>query len=755
VWDVQPAKQLAVFRVPQQVRVQAVLSPDGKRLATWGLYAAVKPNDEEPGRSLQLWVVDGGKRLRRLVLDAAPRLVEVRSAVFSPDGKTLAVAGAKDSIHLFDVATGKAARRLEGPAGTGAALSYSADGKLLAAVTYAGDILRWETGTWRQLAAVKNAGVRPMGLGFAGRDKVLAFGMDGLAVGLWEAPTDKRPAALLGGHHDAVLATAFLPGGKALVSVSENGTVCQWDLATAKVSRHFILGAGSEQRPPYMIPFRGVERFEGDTEHLITPGIFGPQHPLGQTHVLAPRNRVEWKPAWARWSVALAPDGKRLAGQNLHGTGGIGIWDAPSGKALCVLQGSQWHLQWQVSFTADANKLAGIVPGHGIRVWDTTTGQQLKAISTPGAYQPPLNVVDVLALSGDGKLLASCMQGMNPASRQMITEAWLWDLAKGKVIGRFAQSSEMVQALALSRDARYLALSTHQQVSLWDTARGERLWQARPDRGGCVHLAFSGDGRTLAGSCFTAPLADSVTYLWESATGQVRAVLRGHAGTVTCLAFSPDGNALASGSVDTTLLPWDLGARRGADILRNPDAAWANLGSSNGHDSFQVVSALIADADRAIALLKERLRVVEVTDLATLPIRKVYPFLDDPKVAVREKATRELELRGKEWLPWLRVAALGADSVERRRRLERVVRRLEQEGPSVGELRALRAVEVLERIGRRDARELDGTGGRRSPCLFDGTGRAGAGTSGASPLTRWDARMMRVECTCTLVRGQQ
>jgi hypothetical protein len=79
--------------------------------------------------------------------------------------------------------------------------------------------------------------------------------------------------------------------------------------------------------------------------------------------------------------------------------------------------------------------------------------------------------------------------------------------------------------------------------------------------------------------------------------------------------------------------------------------------------------------------------------------------LESKRFAVRQKAARELEKLGAAAESALRQALAGNPSLETRRRLEKLVDQLDF-AKTPGQLRLLRAVEVLEDIGTVEARQM-------------------------------------------------
>jgi hypothetical protein len=78
--------------------------------------------------------------------------------------------------------------------------------------------------------------------------------------------------------------------------------------------------------------------------------------------------------------------------------------------------------------------------------------------------------------------------------------------------------------------------------------------------------------------------------------------------------------------------------------------------------------------------------------------------LDDDRFSVRDKASRELAELGHFAEPSLKKVLDRQPSLETRKRVEELLRKLEEAGPSPEELRVLRAVEVLEMIGTPEAK---------------------------------------------------
>ncbi|MGE3805520.1 MAG: WD40 repeat domain-containing protein [Gemmataceae bacterium] len=219
--------------------------------------------------------------------------------------------------------------------------------------------------------------------------------------------------------------------------------------------------------------------------------------------------------------------------------------------------------------------------------------------------------------------------------------------------------------------------------------------------------SISSDGRYLAGGTRTGSIR-----FWDIATGTVLGELAGHRSAVTSLAFSEDGTRLISGSLDTTALIWDLReflTRQPAPPRWNgaeQDRLWAELAHDDAAQADRAMQTLIRAGDKAVTLVRTRLGPAAFkADQAS--IDRLLEQLDSSDFKVRERADSELEELELAAEPALRRAlASGSLSVETAQRVRRLLDGLDGRVRSPAQLRALRAIEVLEKIGTASAHNV-------------------------------------------------
>jgi WD40 repeat protein/tetratricopeptide (TPR) repeat protein len=207
-----------------------------------------------------LWDIDAGTERARLSgatdlpdFEASPYNGQVGALAFSPDGKYL-VAGFGDKtlyvtavspypLKVWEVASGRLIRRLNGHTGYCISLDFSRDGALLASGSRDGTARIWSTETWKAMHTLQNPD-RTSYYTQTGRGKVedVAFSPDGKTlalashegnVQLWDVATGKLRETLKG-HSSAVEAVVFSPDGRTLASGSGDQTVRLWNVETRR-----------------------------------------------------------------------------------------------------------------------------------------------------------------------------------------------------------------------------------------------------------------------------------------------------------------------------------------------------------------------------------------------------------------------------------------------------------------------------------------------------------------------------------------
>ncbi|HEY8503669.1 MAG TPA: hypothetical protein VIL46_03750, partial [Gemmataceae bacterium] len=320
--------------------------------------------------------------------------------------------------------------------------------------------------------------------------------------------------------------------------------------------------------------------------------------------------------------------------------------------------------------------------------------------------------VEAAALAPDGREMALFVPGRLlfvrvPApggGRSGLKEHLVWDRRLPRRSGATAAFAPGGHWLAVAAGNRRVELLEARTGKGWRTLYG-------PAGAADVRaLAFSPDGRLLAAGG-TRP--GGAVRLWELRSGKEVHAFAGHRGGVERLAFSPDGRLLASAGGEGTVLVWDVWFRPGdgaepesADL----GAAWETLASDDIAAAYRGMGALSAAGERAVAAIREGMKR---TAAEQEQARRWVKDLDSPRFAVREAATAALMKYGSRGVPVLREALAAPSSDEALRRIEMILDRFRDKGVPTregellgGELRMLRAVQVLERVGGDAAKAL-------------------------------------------------
>ena len=171
-------------------------------------------------KTIQHWDVASGNKVG--VLEG--HHMEVYSLCFSPNGKTLASASADHRIRLWDMETRKELQQQPGHQEAAVALGFLDGGGTLVSVGQDRTMRWWDwrKGQQERLAPLPNMTVPPPGssvprFGFAPGGDTLALGSEQGSIQLVDT-TSGQEVGLLVGNDGPIVATAFSPDGKLLVS---------------------------------------------------------------------------------------------------------------------------------------------------------------------------------------------------------------------------------------------------------------------------------------------------------------------------------------------------------------------------------------------------------------------------------------------------------------------------------------------------------------------------------------------------------
>ncbi|RUL89313.1 WD40 repeat domain-containing serine/threonine protein kinase [Tautonia sociabilis] len=551
LWDTRTGAPRANLEHPAAVGAIA-FAPDGTLVVT--------ACDDGFAR---LWSVSDGSPVGKPM--PAPGGISATRAAFSPDGETIAVAGA-GGIVLFDAETGSA---LGEPSSVGVAvdaLAFSPDGLRVATGGADGVVRVWDSSNGLPLGAVAGHSDHIASLSYSPDGRLLlSASWDGSAR-LWDAGT-LSPTCPPITHPQGILSACFSPDGRTVLTGSIDTTARLWHAETGRARS-------------------GPLRHGG----WVFAVAFHPTEPLAFT-ASADGNVRSWETASGRQlpsalphddvivSMAIAPDGRSLASGGTDNR--ARLWELPDpGPPPAVFSpgGNRGPRAFALGGTV---LMVGV--GEELQRRDSRTGLPLE----PSIVLP--DRVTSLAVSEDGSrfvvgdasgtiLTGNARTGLlsdwsasqsgrvtalafSERARLVLSGddrggATLWSLDdEGGATGRRIEAhTETILSAAISPDGRILLTTSRDKTARrWNIQTLEEVGPRLTHHGWIRDAAFSPDGLLIA----TAG-GERIVRLWDARTGEPAGAPMPNAGVPMTLAFSPDGQTLLVGCENAEAEVWHV-----------------------------------------------------------------------------------------------------------------------------------------------------------------------------------------------------
>jgi WD40 repeat protein len=603
-------------------------------------------------RGLRVWDLKNGRESFRIPFSFG--VSRYAYLVCSPDGK-LASTGL--SVRIFDLS----ARRMvwqQASMHHGYPLAFLEQGKTLLTYEDSDKVCVRSSTDGKLLRSFKVSGdSRPVSS--PDGSFLACAGDDGFAY-LWRVATGK-PVQKLGKLQERSNRFVFAHDGKFLAWPQDQGGLKLFDVATGKELRWF------------------ARKLKGTT------GAFGYEKAvlsvaLPNQHILAFTNSQEHK---------------------------LRFWNIDADRERPMPEGHRGSVS-VLSYLPDGRTLASGAADLTIRSWDVLTAKQKRqrAASEEEIEKLPSTIAPkhnwAAKFGGDNVVLQEIPTGKNYSVDVKALASSMY-----ATVGAFSADGKTVACAGQAPKRKG-------QVILLETASGKkRLDVLVPDRVLCV--GFSPDGTVLATGGW-----DGLVCLWDARSGALirefshasadfpalsdGPTVRGANFWVEAVAFSPDGRTLASGSLDTTILLWDVPAIARPRVVLSRDQLerlWKDLAGTNAEAAYRAIGKVAAAGNQAILFLRAHLHPAPEIDRKR--VSSWLAELDSRQFPTREKATQELDRLGESADLLLRKALQEPRSLEAGRRLQRIVQKLAGPITSPSQLQALRAVEVLEHIGTPEA----------------------------------------------------
>ncbi len=414
------------------------------------------------------------------------------AAVFSPEGRFLAVGGMYGEVTVWDVPGRQVVTNFTSHTTFVCGLAFSPDGRWLATGGSDQFVTLWKVAGWHKEAELHGHGNSIWSMAFNPDSRSFLSGSRDQTVKFWKVPPEPREQ-LLG---DAQSFVGFLPDGRTVLTLDADATLRTWEVATLReTARQRITsetpatsGALTSDAHTLALGFLngGIEFRswpDGGLRHRAAGGTNG-------IHVLQ-----------------FSGDGRTLASISISmngppsPVGKLMLWDVATGVPQSALAAALGGQAGAVAFSHDHRLLAISLPDGSLLLWDRVRHQTLHTLRGHTWY------VSSVAFSADDRTLASASWD---------TTVRVWDVEGGREKSRLPGLPVAAGTVLFSPDGRTLAATSGQAIQLWEVWNQQELLSFRWSGRFLGQPQFSPDGTTLGVGRYLPVSPDGGVRLWRA-----------------------------------------------------------------------------------------------------------------------------------------------------------------------------------------------------------------------------------------------
>jgi WD40 repeat protein len=298
LWEAATGREIAVLAGHSAMVDDAVFAAGGRLLATYSADGTIRLWDASTHKLMH--VLNIGSRVRGV----APR----------PDGSQLVSWSDDKILRVWEIASGKEVRRLEGHTNFIQDVEWSPDGARIVTASMDKTARMFSGDTGQQLAVFTGHSAFVNTASFsADGQRIVTSSWDGTAR-VWNAGTGDQ-LLVLGGHADRVEQAWFSPDDAKIVTASADGSMRLWSSITGELLNRIVIGSGVISA-----------RFSRDGSRLVTADLNFGAHvwdvATGAEIATVSRHRGPLH------TVDFSPDGRRFLTSSVDGS--ARVFDAPS-----------------------------------------------------------------------------------------------------------------------------------------------------------------------------------------------------------------------------------------------------------------------------------------------------------------------------------------------------------------------------------------------------------------------------------------